>query len=479
MSALPERQRRMTVVGVWNDDTFPSYLRHFFYTMQLNADSLDLLMINRRTTRESRCLDFEKEGVNITWGGNIKVQCMTDDEWQNRHVDFLCSTEYGWNCNSTERVEVMKEFLEKPNQSEANWKWRPLRGYIVRDLFLNPDNPFWAWIDDDMVLGNFARYPFNVLSQLSIVTGSSTEAYMVYLAGQLTAFNMDDEALKTAWKRFPALKSAAHFTKYLEGRMPSSSEERYWSYGYLRSDEDLPGADLSWCVIPDINGDDYYDSIWDRQDSEQIHIVSGREVLLASTSYTRKEIEALIQVERQAPIDDLGGIGWTGGEDGSANLIAQPPLSSSEAKALAITTDDGLQISTRLHEGLVEDELLLTNCTGRPKWKQCVTPHPLTKTHPPLMRASLVRFKEQKRGHVLRRLEKDQRPRGYERKLLRHHLILKHKPWFKLPPFDITEDLVLRYNSDVIEVFKMVQLERRICFIARMGRRALGECRYF
>ena len=38
VSELPARHKRMTIIGVWNDDAFPSYLRHFFYTMQLDAD---------------------------------------------------------------------------------------------------------------------------------------------------------------------------------------------------------------------------------------------------------------------------------------------------------------------------------------------------------------------------------------------------------------------------------------------------------
>ena len=472
VSELPARHKRMTIIGVWNDDAFPSYLRHFFYTMQLNADFLDLLMINRLGKNESRCLDFAKAGVNITWGGNIKVNCMTDKEWQNRHVDFLCSSESGWNCNSVEREEVMNEFQDERYQTWYNW--RPVRGFIFRDLFQNPDNPLWGWMDHDVFVGNFAHYPFNVLSQLSMATGSFVEPYTAFFAGQLTAFNMEDEALATAWKKFPALKSAAHFTKYLEGKMPDSSEERYWSYGYFRSDEDLPGADLSWCLYPGINGDDYYDDKWNRKDSNLIYLISGREIFLASTAYTRKEIEDLIQMERQTPVDDLGGIGWTGGEDGSAYLVAQPDISSSEARLLAMSNENGGQTLSRLHDGIVEDQLLLTNCTGRPRWKQCVDPHPLTQSNPPLMRSSVIRFKEQERGHVLRRLERDQRQRGYERKLLRHHLKSKNLPWFELPSFDISEDLVLRYNSDVVEVFKMGESRNTTLFYRKDGEKSIG-----
>ena len=440
--------------------------------MQLNADVLDLLMINRLTTVDSRCLDFEKAGINITWGGNVKFHCMDDKEFKRRHVDFLCSSEYGWNCNSTEHDEVMKEYQGRPD--EYNYNWRPLRGYIFRDLFVNPDNPFWAWLDHDVFVGNFARYPFNILSKLSILTGSPTVPEFIFMAGQLTAFNLDDKALGTVWKKFPSMKSPGHFTKYIDGKMPESSEERYWSYGYLRSDEDLPGAELSYGIYPDIHGDDIYDGQWNPRHPKQSYLISGRDILLASSSYTRKELEDLIKMERNDPIDDLGSIGWTGGKDGSEYLLDQPTLSSSEAKLLAISTAEGLNQSPHVHEGIVEDQLILTNCSAKPMWRQCVTPHPLTVLDPPVMRATFIHFKEQQAGHLLRRLERDRRPRGYERKLFKHHLKSKRMPWFELPPFEITEDMVLKYNSEIMEVFKMGPSREETLFYRKHEEKSVG-----
>lgn len=462
----------MTIVGVWNDDAFPTYLRHFFYTMQLNADVLDLLMINRLTTPDSHCLDFEKAGVNITWGGNIEIQCIDDKEWKRRHVDFLCSSKYGWKCNSAEYADVTNEFQER--EDLGNYNWKPFRGYIFRDLFANPENPFWAWLDHDIFVGNFAHYPFNILSQLSILTGSQAVPEFLAMAGQLTAFNMDDEALGRAWKKFPALKTAAHFTKHINGKMPESSEERYWSYGYLRSEENLPGVDLSYGVYPDIHGDDYYENRWNRKNARQSYVISGRDILLVSTFYTRKEIEELVEMERNQPVDDLGGIGWTGGEDGSAYIVRQPTLSSAEAKILAINNAGSQNRSPEVHEGVVDDQLILTNCSETPKWKQCVVPHPLTVSDPPVLRSTLIRFKEQQANHLLRRLERDQRPRGYERKLLKHHLKSKKMPWFEFPPFEINKDLVLKYNSDSVEVFRMGSSRDKTLFYRKEGEASIG-----
>jgi hypothetical protein len=91
------------------------------------------------------------------------------------------------------------------------------------------------------------------------------------------------------------------------------------------------------------------------------------------------------------------------------------------------------------------------------------------------MRASLVHFKEQQAGHLLRRLERDQRPRGTERKLLKHHLHSKRMKWFQLPPFEITEDLVLRYNSDFVEGFRMGPEREKTFFIAETEKKRSGD----
>lgn len=438
--------------------------------MQLNADVLDLLMINRLKTENDRCLDFDKVGLNITWGGNVKVVCMNDTEWKRRYVDFLCGSEYGWNCNATEYEEVTNEYAKRPDPK--NYYWRPLRGYVFRDLFQNPLNPFWGWLDHDIFVGNFARYPFNILSGVSILTGISGPE-PIFMAGQHTAFNFDEKALGTAWKHFKEMRSPTHFTQYIEGKMPESSEERYWSYGYMRTNVGWPGDELSYAIYPDMHGDDYYQREWNHKNATDCYLVSGREILLASTNYTRQQIEELIYLERHAPLDDIGDVGWTGGEDGSAYLLSQPTLAPDEAKRLAVSEAESRNQSPYTHDGIVEEKRIL-ELKDHGRWSQGVDPHPLTLTDPPLMRASLVRFKGQRPGHLLRRLEWDRRPRGYERKLLRHHLFSKHEPWFALPPFEITEDLVLRYNSDFVEVFRMGPGREKTLFYRREGEKRIG-----
>lgn len=181
ISALQTRQRRITLISVWNDDGHSQFFRHFLHTIQLNADAVDLLFINRRMTEESQCLDFEEQGIDITWGGNIKYVCMDDKEWKRRYVDFLCSPQYGWDCNSTEHGAVTTEYQKR--KDERNYEWRPFFGYVFRDLFQTPDNPFWAWIDTDILVGNFVHYPFNVLSGVSLLTGTESVPKLLMMAG--------------------------------------------------------------------------------------------------------------------------------------------------------------------------------------------------------------------------------------------------------------------------------------------------------
>ncbi|KAK5047194.1 hypothetical protein LTR84_006716 [Exophiala bonariae] len=472
VSELSPAQKRLTVIVAWNADQAPSYLRHFFYTIQLNSDVIDLLFINRVQKEDDPCLDFEKAGINVTWGGNVKIHCLNDKEWKRRHVDFLCSSGHGWNCTPTEYDEVAQEF--ETREDKKNFNWRPLRGNVFNDLLPQPTNSFWAWMDLDTFAGDFRRYPFNILSRLSLLT-STGEFPLIYLGGQLTAFNLEDEDLAAAWKNFPEMKSPEHFTKYLKGKMPESSEERYWSYGYLRSDENLPGSRLSYGVYYDLHGDDFFDGQWFKKNASETYVISGRDILLVSTNYTRKEIEGLVQLERNEPLDDLGGLGWTGGLEGSSYLVKNPDINGAEAKRLALSNTTTLNTMNNVHRGFIEDQLLrVENCSASPHWRVCFEPHSLTTAGIPALRTTLVHFKNQEPDHVLVRLEKDQRPRGYERKLLKHHLRSKAQKWYAFPPFDITEDLVLRMNFDSVEVFRMGEDRDETLFFRKQGRPSIG-----
>ncbi|USW54824.1 hypothetical protein Slin15195_G081430 [Septoria linicola] len=484
VSALPPRQSRITLVAVWNDDYVPSYLRQFYYTIQKNADTVDLLLVNRLITPGKPCLDFKKAGIDITWGGNVKVICIDDKTWKQHFVDFMCSSDYGWACGTDEYQAVLNEFTKR--RDAKNYEWRPFLGYAFRQHFANPDLPFWGWVDQDSSIGDFRRYPFNILSQVSLMTGRERFPAMM-MAGQLTTFNFDDHEVGTAWKKFIGLRDPQDFIAHAKGEFPNSPEERYWSEGYLRSDPSSPGSNLSFVIYPGLHADDFFRGLWGVNRNLQAHILSGRDIITLDTTYSRSDIEAIIKLEREKPIDDTGGIGWTGGEDGSAYLLKDPKMSSEVAKALAVHNSPSRSTKSppKLNTGLLTVETVLTDATCQADRSvrfihQCIPAHPLSRTTPQIYRESIVRLKEQDSMKAFRRLERDDRPRGYERKLIRHHLqTLSHgdsygKGWFELPPFDVTDDMVLRSNNDFVEVWKMGEEREKTLFFRAPKQKPIG-----
>jgi hypothetical protein len=308
-------------------------------------------------------------------------------------------------------------------------------------------------MDLDTFAGDFRRYPFNLLSQVSILTANTEAPTTIYLGGQLTAFNLDDQDLATAWKKFPQMETPFHFTRNISGSMPESTEERYWSYGYLNPvKEGLPGSQLSYGYYTGLHGDDFFDGEWSKKNASEGYVISGREILLLSRNYSRKEIEDLILMERNTPVDDLGSLGWT--EENPSSIAATTPSSLSPASSPSSSSSQSPYPGTTS----IQNITIGPSCPQThvdPEYRLCITPHPFEVTNPPILRSTYLRLKDQPAGQILRRLDRDPRPRGYERKLLKHHLTSKHQMFYEFPPFDIAGDLVLRLQYDSIEVFRM------------------------
>lgn len=143
-----------------------------------------------------------------------------------------------------------------------------------------------GWLDHDLFVGNFLHCPFTLLSQFSLLRGV-TGPELLFMAGQHTAFNLDDPASGSAWKKSPEINTPSHFTQHLAGKMPSSDEERFWSYGYLRSDEVRisPTGSTPICRATTTSTGNGTTKTRAPSTSSQ----DGR-----SSSYSRKQIEALI-----------------------------------------------------------------------------------------------------------------------------------------------------------------------------------------
>lgn len=154
-----------------------------------------------------------------------------------------------------------------------------------------------------MHVGHFAAFPFHLLSRLSFLTFLSFSPDLAFLAGQFTAWNLDDPYLASAWRKTPSLKDA---TTFLAGKHPSAGlDEALWSAAYLRSDEDGPGSNLSWAVLPGQLGRDGFER------SGRMYAISGRTVLILDSSLPVKEVAHFVEIERRMPPRPL--VAWKAG----------------------------------------------------------------------------------------------------------------------------------------------------------------------
>lgn len=248
-----------------------------------------------------------------------------------------------------------------------------------------------------------------------------------------------------------------HFTKNISGHMPESPEENLWSWAYLTPEKNLPGEKLSWVQFPDMQGNDMYLIYSPRIESK--FIFSGRNVLQIHERMTRHEMEDLVRLERRQNIDESSITGWTIGSDGSEYLLQNPKASHDEVIKY-VQSKDATQTTSRFG-GILESVPIQhgdLNCSS-PRWVEteyrlCHGSHNLHHSEHSLLRASVVRFKEHEPGYVMRRLEIDHRPRGYNRFLLKHHQRSKRWQGY-FPPFDITDELIMVMGEHTVEVFKM------------------------
>lgn len=453
VSELPNRHKRLTLIVQWLHDDIQPSLRGFLNSAQYNADVLDVLFINRIVDPTKNCLNFEKEGIDITWGGNIKHVCMQEEEWERRLTDFLCMKDSGWSCSEEQRKLVQNEI--KHRQDHRGSYWRLFRGAMFRDLFIHPENPMWAWTDIDVTLGDMRHFPFSILSALSFVVADRESVDDAVLFGQFTAFNMDDENLLSCWKKVPTLRSPESFPQHVD-----TWEEQGWNYWYMGVDEGLPGRELSYTQISDAQLDDFHFDMNHEsgEDQEVQFIFSGRDVLLSYRRLSRESIEELILLERDIEVVERGWYGWSTGYDGSDLMLRNPNMTQPNAYTInkdANTTHFHGKLETiKYHKG--EQEGCSTYWIQK-SFRLCYPVIGLAGLDiwGSVLRSSFVHFKDQLPGYLFQRSEIDSRPRAYNRALLKHSINTKNAEWGKMPPFDITKEHVLTISKNHLEVWKM------------------------
>ena len=102
---------------------------------------------------------------------------------------------------------------------------------------------YWAWLEVNTVLGDFATlFPFDILSQYSIITYASSTSQALHLGRTFTAFHTS--TIRTSWRSIRRLASPNAFLRLDAERYVEATfwnKELLWSPG--------PIAQLSWLII--------------------------------------------------------------------------------------------------------------------------------------------------------------------------------------------------------------------------------------
>lgn len=441
MEELEAKYRKLNMVTVWNNDRISSHMRHFLYSVAQNNETVDLLFINRRLAESDSCINFEDAGIDVVSKSNIKIICMGPQEWKERHVDFLCSKS-GWSCSAAQRAQVFSQ-LGQTFYDARNYDLRPLQGYVYQDLFEH-QRPLWSWVDSDMILGRMELFPLNIAAKLSVVSAQPGTTRNSFMQGQFCVFNLEDPTLSSIWKHMKELQTPEAFSNFLQsGKTSLGSEEHTWSTVYFGLREQDAGRLLDYANIAEFHGDDF----WPYFLEESAFVISGRDMLMVDHFESREVIERLLSQSNNLVDDNVRNAGWTKGVDGSELMINDPTLSQEAALAIIRAPPEeksSVKLETVYYDYNIKDEV----------WMQLNVPDRFFRGYWSKLRASFVHFKEHKDQYLFQRLEVDKRPRGFDRKLWKHHLTQKHEKEFGLPDFDLTDQYVLVYHKKGLYVFE-------------------------
>lgn len=269
LSSLPPTLRRMTLISYWSSDNRPQYLNNFFRSAALNADVADLLFFHI-TSDKSQCMDgrhsdmvddgIDRNGPAWDWenGGNIKVVCMSREAAIAEKAAWLCSKERGWDCDEPTYAAVLRRMQERTDNINVDWK--PMLGEIHQQYFIHPENPFWAWADTDIHIGNLRHIPFSLLSTVNILAPTTFSPRLLFLPGQMCFFNLAAPGSIGAWKNYKPLQTPEAFCDPADGVHGGYAgdrgvDESFLSAMMLRDEPGYAGHGLNWAFVSDLHGE--------------------------------------------------------------------------------------------------------------------------------------------------------------------------------------------------------------------------------
>jgi hypothetical protein len=386
--------RRITLITTWTGTTFRSYLPHFFRSVHNNADVVDLLWININDGKG--CLNVTKW---INGKSNIRVLCILLQVHRQIFMKWLCN---GWNCTSKEYDAVMSELLKRPDKK--NLIMRPWLGLLYHSLVRTK---WWAWVDVDTYLGDWATlFPWDLTEKFDVISTGYDSSAGLYLHGQLTAFVISTKMINLH-KRVPAFASPKIFHSLPYGNFDGG----YYSKVYL---EQI--LDLNWIIIPFAFGQDF--SLNRSGSVLARYVLSGKQVMRIPFVLSRNDtITALNIPQYWKPTFTKRG-------------VLQPLIYSDSQNKCAEGVHNCNRLCVKLSDTLMHQKFIM-RLDGK-----------LLEHQEPLVQPRIL----------------DTDAQLIERKLFVHIQFLKHEKWFQLPKIEMEEDDVMEFWTNGLVTWSKEQL---------------------
>ncbi|KAL5523719.1 hypothetical protein ACEPAG_7892 [Sanghuangporus baumii] len=225
-SSPGRRPPKITIIAVWSIlGPSPDHLSYFFQSVEAN-EQIDLLFV-QVDKRGFGCSSYSN-------APNVQELCLSEDQYHQLHVDFLCRT---WRCSEAEN-RLLFETIKKNGESDSNNShFRILRAGVF-SAFIDPATTIWGWCDMDEYWGNFTRtFPWDIAPEYDIIVASSQPEFanhrLLFMRGHMSFFRNSPEVLH----RLHSFPKFASLSAYMS--MPPTlvdAEESEFSH-YVFTDE--------------------------------------------------------------------------------------------------------------------------------------------------------------------------------------------------------------------------------------------------
>ncbi|WVF69931.1 hypothetical protein IAT40_004715 [Kwoniella sp. CBS 6097] len=235
----------ITLVGFFKGPVVgPQVVKWFFQSVGRQPHAVDFLLIQREG-----CEDLSKWTKGMT---NIKHVCLTEDQFWQAHVDYLCKKFEG-GCTSKQKkimLKDMKYFGITPNPQAV---YPILRGWVF-DKYIDPRSALWGYCDLDTFLGELVSdtdnmskmdrsligFPYDLLNEpfdvfMPAETTDGAGVRLIFMRGHMTFFRRSP----ITEKKLLAFEGFRSFDN--------------WDIGFIQPQHSIGEANYSSFVVRDPN----------------------------------------------------------------------------------------------------------------------------------------------------------------------------------------------------------------------------------